>query len=73
MAESGKADFLTYRLFLTGWDTSIVSQPWAGMIARGDMGWPRQAGEGGQARQQLAGRKSGNGVWWASAMDAPRW
>uniref|UniRef100_A0A8B9FR53 FAD-binding FR-type domain-containing protein n=1 Tax=Amazona collaria TaxID=241587 RepID=A0A8B9FR53_9PSIT len=23
MAESGKADFLTYRLFLTGWDTSI--------------------------------------------------
>lgn len=25
MAESGKADFLTYRLFLTGWDTSIVS------------------------------------------------
>ncbi|XP_030305068.1 NADPH oxidase 1 isoform X2 [Calypte anna] len=25
MAESGKADFLTYRLFLTGWDTSIVN------------------------------------------------
>ncbi|XP_021261995.1 NADPH oxidase 1 isoform X2 [Numida meleagris] len=24
MAESGKADFLTYRLFLTGWDTSIA-------------------------------------------------
>uniref|UniRef100_A0A8C3NRC8 Uncharacterized protein n=1 Tax=Geospiza parvula TaxID=87175 RepID=A0A8C3NRC8_GEOPR len=25
MAESGKADFLTYRLFLTGWDTSIAN------------------------------------------------
>ncbi|NXY39290.1 NOX1 oxidase, partial [Pomatorhinus ruficollis] len=26
MAESGKADFLTYRLFLTGWNNSIVTQ-----------------------------------------------
>uniref|UniRef100_A0A8C8A7Q0 NADPH oxidase 1 n=1 Tax=Otus sunia TaxID=257818 RepID=A0A8C8A7Q0_9STRI len=25
MAESGKADFLTYRLFLTGWDTTIAN------------------------------------------------
>ncbi|NXI05446.1 NOX1 oxidase, partial [Pachycephala philippinensis] len=25
MAESGTADFLTYRLFLTGWDTSIAN------------------------------------------------
>uniref|UniRef100_A0A8C3NRP0 FAD-binding FR-type domain-containing protein n=1 Tax=Cyanoderma ruficeps TaxID=181631 RepID=A0A8C3NRP0_9PASS len=25
MAESGKADFLTYRLFLTGWDNSIAN------------------------------------------------
>ncbi|NXC90001.1 NOX1 oxidase, partial [Cercotrichas coryphoeus] len=25
MTESGKADFLTYRLFLTGWDTSIAN------------------------------------------------
>ncbi|XP_035180835.1 NADPH oxidase 1 isoform X2 [Oxyura jamaicensis] len=25
MAESGKADFLTYRLFLTGWDSSIAN------------------------------------------------
>ncbi|XP_074962824.1 NADPH oxidase 1 isoform X3 [Phalacrocorax aristotelis] len=25
MAESGKADFLTYRLFLTGWDTCIAN------------------------------------------------
>ncbi|XP_074407493.1 NADPH oxidase 1 isoform X1 [Zonotrichia albicollis] len=25
MAESGKADFLTYRLFLTGWNTSIAN------------------------------------------------
>ncbi|XP_008945240.1 PREDICTED: NADPH oxidase 1-like, partial [Merops nubicus] len=25
MAESGKADFLTYRLFLTGWDASIAN------------------------------------------------
>lgn len=35
MAESGKADFLTYRLFLTGWNNSIVSWPRAGMTARG--------------------------------------
>lgn len=35
MAESGKADFLTYRLFLTGWNNSIVSQPQAGLAARG--------------------------------------
>ncbi|XP_040428855.1 NADPH oxidase 1 isoform X2 [Cygnus olor] len=34
MAESGKADFLTYRLFLTGWDTSIVSWLWVGTTAR---------------------------------------
>lgn len=35
MAESGKADFLTYRLFLTGWNNSMVSQAQAGMAARG--------------------------------------
>ncbi|XP_059715529.1 NADPH oxidase 1 isoform X2 [Haemorhous mexicanus] len=35
MAESGKADFLTYRLFLTGWDTSIGSGGCVPLWARG--------------------------------------
>lgn len=35
MAESGKANFLTYRLFLTGWNNSIVSQAQAATAARG--------------------------------------
>jgi len=56
MAESGKADFLTYRLFLTGWDTSIVSWPRAGTTARGRRG-VAELGE-------RAGRRSGHGVWW---------
>lgn len=47
MAESGKAAFLTYRLFLTGWDTSIVSQPGAGLAATGDPGWPGWARRAG--------------------------
>uniref|UniRef100_A0A8C2U082 NADPH oxidase 1 n=1 Tax=Coturnix japonica TaxID=93934 RepID=A0A8C2U082_COTJA len=42
MAESGKADFLTYRLFLTGWDNSIVSWLQLGMAARG-WWWPRSS------------------------------
>lgn len=52
MAESGKADFLTYRLFLTGWNTSIVSWPRAGMTAKGDTGRPSCAGEAGRACRQ---------------------
>lgn len=56
MAESGKADFLTYRLFLTGWDTSIVSRPRAGMTARGGHG-VAEAGRRGRASMSTACRQ----------------
>ncbi|XP_049683544.1 NADPH oxidase 1 isoform X2 [Accipiter gentilis] len=56
MAESGKADFLTYRLFLTGWDTSIVSRPQAGMTARGGHG-VAEAGRRGRASMSTACRQ----------------
>lgn len=73
MAESGKADFLTYRLFLTGWNTSIVSRPRAGMAARGDTGWPSWAGRAGQAMTMAFRHKVQAGCLVGSTMDAPPW
>lgn len=73
MAESGKADFLTYRLFLTGWDTSIVSQAQAGMAARGAH---REAklGNKGRANMTTAFRHQVQAQRLVgSAMDAPLW
>lgn len=37
MEESGKAGFLNYRLFLTGWDNSIVSHAHYTVLMAGDV------------------------------------
>lgn len=77
MAESGKADFLTYRLFLTGWDTSIVSRLWVGMTRRGGrlVAEPRRKGRErlclSGIRSSSRGRDLRAGCWWLGSSPSP--